>query len=128
MAESRSDVSLTPPSNVLGPIITGTLGELINIEDIEIVIDTTDPVIEPSPPNVPSDVVPRTLPPGGVDTNQQQPLAQPGTTCQDPESCAVLRADNAQLREALKTQDAELSMLREKCLQLENHSSTGWLF
>ena len=133
MAESRSDVALPPPSDILSPIITGALGEIINLDNIEIIIDTNGDVTAtytnttPAPlhPPVPSALVPGLPPPGGAGTNQQQ--SQPTTACLDPESCAVLSADNIQLRETVKTQEVELSRMREKCLQLENHSSTGWL-
>jgi len=133
--ESRSDVNPPmppPPTDILGPLITGSLGEVINIEGLEIVVDTTntDDVAgtdtstpqAPRPPLIPNDQVPDLLPPGGSAPAVQQQL-QPVPDCLD-QSCAILRADNAQLRETVKTQEAELSRMREKCLQLENHSST----
>ena len=132
MAESRSDVAQPPPSDILSPIITGALGEIINLDNIEIIIDTngdvtgTDTNTTPahSDPPVPSALAPGLPPPDGAGTHQQQP--QLATACLDAESCSVLRADNIQLRETVKTQEVELSRMREKCLQLENHSSTGW--
>ena len=90
--EARSDVSPPSQPDLLTPIVTGAFGEAIDFTNVEIIIDTNDingidTHTTPAPPALSPD-----MPPLGFDLTQPQP----GAGCQDPEACAVLRADNFQ--------------------------------